>query len=231
MPISRANALLAVQIRKAGHTTKQDISDKALHQVFKHLDDDGSGMVSVDELTEFVWPAWRKEVGTPEKAAVRQPEPEPERPKPEPTPKTPPDVSSKELTDLKARYTEIVAKLDCTQYTLADRTWQFWISARALSAWRNVATSKCMSARAINLMVRLRHRHKIVWLRRWRYQVKYMRLRVRLNNTQLRLALHGAWLRYVPRCWCGSHSLLCSNDSETKRWVMQQSLRASFVQD
>ena len=66
-------------VRKGGKMTGAMISDSELRTLFDATDEDGSGDVSIEELTSFVW-------GEPEKAAA----PEPERAKePEPKPAEP----------------------------------------------------------------------------------------------------------------------------------------------
>ena len=42
-------------VRKVGHMTYRQMSDKELHKLFKGLDADDSGDVGIEELTAFVW--------------------------------------------------------------------------------------------------------------------------------------------------------------------------------
>ena len=42
-------------VRKVGHMTYHQMSDKELHKLFKGLDADDSGAVGIEELTAFVW--------------------------------------------------------------------------------------------------------------------------------------------------------------------------------
>ena len=66
-------------VRKGGKMTGAMISDSELRTLFDATDEDGSGDVSIEELTSFVW-------GEPEKAAApeaeqaKEPEPKPAEP-------------------------------------------------------------------------------------------------------------------------------------------------------
>ena len=42
-------------VRKGGMLTKNDITDGELRQLFRAIDEDGGGTISIDEMTEFVW--------------------------------------------------------------------------------------------------------------------------------------------------------------------------------
>ena len=42
-------------VRKGGKLTKNDITDGELRQLFRAIDEDGGGTISIDEMTEFVW--------------------------------------------------------------------------------------------------------------------------------------------------------------------------------